>query len=136
MRNSVRTLFGLLAAVIVTLCVASDASAQESDTVIRLDGGQCILLGIDSGLGFNIFSTNAQQIITPSGNIQLVCHFDILDWGPAPNQTIVRKKAFVCEVFDENGLPSGLTTMNTQSIATKGGQATLTCFVHPEPPAE
>jgi hypothetical protein len=143
MRDSVRTLLGLFAAIILTLCVTSDASAQAVQFRIN---GLCELPSEDTaepvpntvtGLGYTIVGGIGHQVITPSGNIQLICQFSAIPAGQDPPANTIVNRGFLCDVFAGPDSNEPLyTTSDTQCIVTKSGQATLTCKIHPVPPAE
>jgi hypothetical protein len=65
-------------------------------------------------------STNqSHAVITPSGNMMFVCHFE----GPPIAETI-NVKDFVCNT------PLGGTT-ESHFVYTRSGQATATCHINP-----
>ena len=99
----------------------------------------CMLLGADAGLVGVDFLVTAQDnqlaaVITPSGDTMLTCHFDI-PAGFEPAKAI-KNRGFPCLTFLDStslGLTLGLT-LDSNSVATPGGKAHLTCFVkHPKP---
>jgi len=91
-------------------------------TVISQFG--CALLAADSGLRVDVFTvqdTQTQMVITPSGDTMLTCHFDI-PAGFEPAKAI-KNGGFLCFTL------LGFATASN-SVATPGGKAHLTCFVH------
>lgn len=108
----------LVAAGLAASAGVSDARA-EGATVIDEFG--CALLGASSGLGINLFTTVSHEVITPSGNTVLKCHFDIPD-GYEPDKAI-NNKGFLCNTF------LGVTT-DSKSTVTPGGEAVLTCNIN------
>jgi hypothetical protein len=82
----------------------------------------CALPAAASGLGIDLFTTDpVHSTETPSGNTVLSCHFDIPD-GFEPAKAI-RNDGFLCNTFLG-------PTLNSMSVATPGGKATLTCQIN------
>jgi hypothetical protein len=117
-----KTMFSaaVAAAVLTALAATTTAHAQNLGATV-IDNFGCVLLGKDSGLKVNLFtSETTHAVITPSGNSLLQCHFTI-PAGAEPNKAIVNK-GFFCGTF------LGGTT-NSESVVTPGGTATLRCEV-------
>ena len=84
---------------------------------------QCVLGSDASGLDVDLFTTDYQKTITPSGNVIAVCRFNIPE-GQEPQKKALKMREFSCKVSTPDGIEM---TSNTLSVATPGGQAVLTC---------
>ncbi len=104
---------------------ASHLGGAEHATVINEFEPGCGLGTDASGLSEDLFTTDIIAVITPSGNSQLSCFFDI-PFGVEPARPMVND-GFNCVVFVSGGV--GITT-DSRSIATPGGRAILTCKIN------
>ena len=92
-----------------------------ADGATVINDFECVLLAADSGLGSTLFTNESHSVETLSGNTVLKCKFDI-PAGFEPANAIVNE-GFLC------GTLLGLTT-NSKSVASPGGNATLTCQIN------
>ena len=123
---------GVIAVLLFSLFSVGWAGGNGA-TVIGQFG--CMLLGVDSGLGvgvdlFTDQDTQLAAVITPSGDTMLACHFNIPE-GMEPAKAI-KNRGFLCVTFLDS--TSLAPTFDSNSVATPGGKALLTCFVkRPKP---
>jgi hypothetical protein len=94
------------------------------------DGGAVIIKDIacwwSSPIGF-LTTMDSHTVVTPSGNVVLVCHFDIPE-ELVPDE-VVKVKGLSCGIYTGNG---GVFTDDTFALANQGGNAMLRCRYLPE----
>ena len=96
------------------------AYANDGGATIAKDVG-CFLPGSISGLSTDLTSTDTICVETPSGNVVLICHFDIPE-GYEPAKAI-KNTGFSCCTCG-----GGFTT-DTKCVVTPGGKAMLRCEI-------
>jgi hypothetical protein len=120
-----RVIIVLTVSVVLVFGVAAAASADgqgEGATVIK--GETCTILAADWGGTENLTAETGMATVTPSGNVNLKCFFDI-PAGLEPAEA-VRNTGFTCAT------PEGPTT-DSRSVATPGGKVILSCKVTAAP---
>ena len=79
-----------------------------------------------SGLPCNLTTDESHTVVTKSGNVILICKFDIPeDCRPAK---AIKNTGFGCGIATNGG---SVSTTNSMSIASPGGKATLRCEYKP-----
>ena len=110
--------------VLCVICLAFAASTAVADdngaTVIDEFG--CTLLGADSGLPVNLFTTDSHSVVNHAGNSVLKCYFQF-DPVLCPSEKAIKTTGFVCGTF------LGLATRSRTITDCYEGMAILTCMV-------
>lgn len=119
----------MLGGVVVALVCLSGVfvvAAPGGGAVVIKEFG-CSLPAWASGGPVNLWTNDkTHDVLTPSGNIKLTCHFKfdpVAAGGPAK---AIKAGGYLCNTH------WGLTT-NSQSIVTPGGTALLVCMIKPSP---
>ena len=111
------TVLSLVAVGIIVLALPVPAVADGA-TVINDFG--CTLTAADAGLSAALHTTESHAVVTPSGNTQLTCHFDVPP-AIAPSGTL-HHEGFLC------GTQGGFTR-DSRSVTNKN-EALLVCTIH------
>src|SRR5437867_1793076 len=113
---------GVMGVIAILLFSVGSAGADGAAVIDRFG---CQLPAVFSGLGVDLLiaqdTEHTHTVVTPSGTTMVTCHFDI-PAGSEPAKAI-KISGFLCQTF------VGLT-FDSNSVATPGGRAHLTCFIH------
>jgi len=97
------------------------AHADPPTSAGRIGGGAHVYKGFGCwvALGFHLLTHDTHEVITPSGDAELVCKFET---ASPPPQTLV---------FSDFGCLTSLgATTDSQAVFTAGGEVTVTCHYH------
>ena len=99
--------------------------AQGQGAAVIKDNACWIRSGA-SGLPGPLSVDESHTVVTPSGNVILICKFDIPeDWRPAK---AIKNTGFGCGIAINGG---SVSTTDSMSIASPGGKLTLRCKYKP-----
>ena len=121
----IRIFFIILIALSMSVFINTAAHAVGA---VVIEDDHCVLGdGEDaSGLTVGLYTMDYQKEVTPSGNVKLVCKFNIPE-GKEPQKSL-QKRGFACKIDTGDGI---VMTTDTHSVATPGGRAMLTCKYKP-----
>ena len=107
----------------LALCAGAGGrtAAAEGGGALHYEGFRCWIVGPF----FLLVATDARITATPSGNSNLVCHFDT-GTGPEPAMVV---DGFRCTTADQDGTWQVGTG---HFVWTPSGKATATCTFHPD----
>ena len=108
----------------LTIATAPPAFAQSANAATITKGEGCggFVPTPSGGIGFVMFTTDAQAVATSAGTQRITCRFDIPE-GQAPAKA-TQASGFGCGTY------LGFTN-DSKMVATPGGQAILTCHINP-----